>query len=356
MASRGAKHLILLSRSGAAKGAAKELVEDLQLQNVWVETPCVDIGDLDALKLTIQNLRSSGMPDIRGCIQASVVLRDNFFENMSYEDWTFSTNAKVVGSWNLHIALPDGLDFFILLSSLNGIVGGRGQANYSAGNTFKDALAEYRLSIGEKAISLDLGLMVSEGVVAENPHLLASLRRVGHLMDIENEEFLSIVDYYCDPNLPILKPEDSQTLIGLEMPHAVQAKGIDLNHAIYRPMFRELFQNIPRLADSSTVEANASATISRKSRLAAVKTFEGAKALITGWLCDKLSQILGLDDKDLDTDRAIHTFGIDSLVAIDLKNWLSRDIGAQLEVFTLLSNITVSQLADEITAKCTFGQ
>lgn len=65
---------------------------------------------------------------------------------------------------------------------------------------------------------------------------------------------------------------------------------------------------------------------------------------------------MGLDDKDFDTGRAIHTFAIDSLVAIDSKNWLSRDIGAQLEVFTLLSNITVSQLADEITVKFPFGQ
>ena len=74
---------------------------------------------------------------------------------------------KVQGSWNLHDLLPRGMDFFICLSSVSGVVGGGGQANYAAANTYMDALVRYRTMRGEKATAIDLGWMESEGVAAE---------------------------------------------------------------------------------------------------------------------------------------------------------------------------------------------
>lgn len=123
--------------------------------------------------------------------------------------------------------------------------------------------------------------------------IYASLRRVSHVIDIRNEEFLSIMDYYCDPELPILQPQNAQLPVSLEMPDAVLANGVDLNHAICRPMFRQLLQNTPRLNDSNGVEVNASATMSRTPRLAPVATFDDAKALRTGWLRDKTKSYCG---------------------------------------------------------------
>ena len=98
---------------------------------------------------------------------------------MTLEDWTTSTNPKVCGSWNLHALLPKRMDFFILLSSIVGIVGGAGQASYAAGNAFQDVLARYRVSIGEKGVSLDLGMMVGEGAVAEDEKLARALESSG---------------------------------------------------------------------------------------------------------------------------------------------------------------------------------
>lgn len=145
MAKQGARNLILLSRSGAKSIDAARLVHDLEDQGVCVATPMVDIGDIDSLKRELNTLQH--MPAVRGCIQATVVLKvrticvdichgtlhelisekDDFFENMSYEDWVASTRSKATGSRNLDAVLPDVLDFFILLSSLNGIFGGRGR-------------------------------------------------------------------------------------------------------------------------------------------------------------------------------------------------------------------------------------
>ena len=83
---------------------------------------------------------------------------------MSYSDWVAATKPKMQGSWNLHELMPEDLDFFVFLSSSTGVIGARGQANYAVGNSFQDALAQHRRSLGLAAVSLDLGLIIGAGV------------------------------------------------------------------------------------------------------------------------------------------------------------------------------------------------
>lgn len=262
---------------------------------------------------------------------------------MTYEDWKVGVNSKAAGSWNLHAALPSGLDFFVLIASLNGIIGGRAQANYAAGNTFKDALAHHRISMGEKAVSIDLGLMVAEGIVAENADLLASMRRIGHLMELSQADLLALLDYYCDPALPLLPHDQAQVLVGLETTTSVRAKNIDLHHAIYRPMFRQLF----RMDTSSSSSTNRAEAVDYSTELKEAASDEEAGALVTAWFRSKISRVLGLQEDDVDVERPVHTYGMDSLVAIDLKNWYAREIGAEVSVFLLLGNNTLEEVAQE---------
>ncbi|PQE15785.1 polyketide synthase protein [Rutstroemia sp. NJR-2017a BBW] len=352
MAKRGAKNLMLLSRSGAVSPAAKALVTELQMQGVTVVTPKLDISHLNNLKHTLE-IYAKSMPPIRGCIQATVALRDNIFKNMSYEDWTISTKSKVIGSWNLHAALGQNLDFFVLLSSLNGIFGGRAQANYAAGNTFKDALAHYRLSRGQKAVSIDLGLMATAGVVAENRSLLDSMRRIGHLMDIEQNELLAVLDYYCNPDLGCLSREEAQILVGIEMPHAILSKGIDLHHSIQRPIFRHLFRMSSGKTGTSSLNTQNLVVVDRAAALRKT-TDDEATTLVTSWFSHKICQVLGLVESDIDTGKPLHTHGIDSLIAIDLKNWLAREIGANIDVFMLMGNDPMEAISAESAKRSRF--
>ncbi|PZD41177.1 Polyketide synthase modules protein [Pyrenophora tritici-repentis] len=352
MVNRGARNLILLSRSGAKSEAAKHLVEELQGQGVRVLTPAVDIGLLSNLR-DVFCAATEGLPPIRGCIQATVALRDNLFENMTYEDWKISTQSKVSGSWNLHATLPAGLDFFILLSSINGVFGGRAQANYAAGNTYKDALAHYRIEQGEKAISIDLGLMVNEGVVAENEHLLSSMRRIGHLMDIRQEELIALLDIYCDANHPAPSHSEAQVLVGVELPADVLEKGIDLHHSIQRPLFRHLFQ-MTSAPSTKPQTASSSGPINRATALKESKNLDEAAEQVTEWFSAKVAQVLGVRVEDIDRAKPVNVYGIDSLVAIDLKNWMHREIGADVEVFILLANVSLQDLCREVVKKSGF--
>src|SRR5271169_5260152 len=87
---------------------------------------------------------------------------------MTAEGLSAALRPKVNGSWNLHTLLPKDMDFFVMLSSSAGIVGSRGQGNYSAGNTYQDALAHYRVSRNLPAATIDLGMILGVGYVAEN--------------------------------------------------------------------------------------------------------------------------------------------------------------------------------------------
>ncbi|KAE8374944.1 putative polyketide synthase [Aspergillus bertholletiae] len=344
MASRGARYLILLSRSGPQSPVARELVHELEQQGVYVATPRVDISNLSEVQAVLSTL-SHTTPPIRGCIQATVALRDNLFENMSHDDWTISTNSKAKGSWNLHQALPSNLDFFVLLSSLNGIFGSRAQANYAAGNTFKDALAHYRLARGQKAVSIDLGLMVAEGVVAESEFLLTSMRRLGHLMEIAQDELIALLDYYCNPDLPLLPHDAAQVIVGIEMPAKVIAKGVDLHHSIRRPIFSHLFRMYTQETSKRHNIHAGVASVDRSSKLRNAASHGEAAELVTEWLSAKVSQILGLSPSDIEPGKPIQTYGIDSLVAIDLKNWFETEIGTSMTVFDVMSNTPLCRLS-----------
>ncbi|KAK1139414.1 hypothetical protein N8T08_000777 [Aspergillus melleus] len=348
MASRGARHLILLSRSGPSTSTAQALVKELKDMGVKVATPKVDISNICRLEQTLAHL-SATMPPIRGCIQATVALRDNLYNNMSYEDWTISTDSKVTGSWNLHRALPQDLDFFILLSSLNGIFGSRAQANYAAGNTFKDALAHYRLAQKQKAVSIDLGLVVAEGVVAESEFLLSSMRRIGHMMEIAREELLALLDYYCNLALPLLPATEAQVIVGIELPDDVTAKGIDLHHSIRRPIFSHLFRmgsrNGTGASNGSSGQAvDQAALIDRPAILKALPSVGDATDQIVEWVAAKVAHMLGLSAADIDPSKPVHSYGIDSLIAVDLKNWFDREIGASITVFDLMGNAPLQRL------------
>lgn len=263
---------------------------------------------------------------------------------MTHEDWEISIRSKALGSWNLHKALPEILDFFIIISSLNGILGGRAQANYSAGNTFKDALAHHRISQGQKAVSIDLGLMVDEGFAAENEVLLNSMRRLGHFMDVTREELLALMDHYCDARLPLLSHEDAQVLVGIELPSAIRKKGIDLHHTLSKPTLRHLFA-IDACQAKTDGRAQSSETADRRTMLRNAASETEAEELVTEWLCGKLGQLVGLSPSEIDANKPVHHYGIDSLAAIDLRNWFEMEIGADVAVFELLGNRSIGSLS-----------
>lgn len=113
---------------------------------------------------------------------------------MTFEQMTASIRPKVQGTRNLYEYFPKDLDFFLMLSSIAGIAGSRGQSNYAAGNTFQDAFAKYRAGQNLRATSINLGTVVGVGYIAENESdLICENLKILGLKNIHEDEVLAVI-------------------------------------------------------------------------------------------------------------------------------------------------------------------
>ncbi|KAG9201298.1 hypothetical protein G6514_005846 [Epicoccum nigrum] len=349
MASKGAKNLVLLSRSGASSASAQQLVQELCNKGVRVEAFACDVTNVSRLSEVLSSV-SQTLPPIKGCIQGTMVLRDSVFENMTYEEWTTSLRSKRTASWNLHTLLPRDLSFFIFLSSLSGIVGTVGQANYAAGNVYQDALAEYRNRSGEAGVSLDLGVMGGVGVIAENDEYTQHRGGLGGVLQVvEENDFHAILDYFChsvgnsnngNGRSTMDMSRQGQALFGLPTArHRHELTASPSNSGNYesllsQPLFT-LLSHLDTSSDptSSPVDAN---TPNYAHLFATAASASSASSIVTLSLTHKLARAISIPAPDIDVAKPLHSYGVDSLVAVELRNWLAKEFGAKIAVFRLM--------------------
>lgn len=348
MAGRGAKNLILLSRRGPVQDAAKQLVQELEVSCDRVATPACDVTDSEALRDAIEKCLET-MPPVRGCIQGSMVLKDNRLENMTLDEWNDAVRPKANASWNLHDVLGGKLDFFIMLSSTVGITGGPEQANYAAGNTFQDALARHLAGQGGHAVSLDLPIIRGVGYVEERPELLDHLRTMGWAF-MEENEFHATLDYHCRPVDGAVSLVRSQVLPRFWLPQQTASAGHELPAWRLDPLFSHL------AVSSSTMATNSGAADTKKAAnyvalLSAAKSQEDAEKVVLEALLIKLSRVLSVDVSNLDAGKPLHAYGVDSLVAVELRSWIAKELKADVSVFDMTNASSISQVAATVVEK-----
>jgi amino acid adenylation domain-containing protein/non-ribosomal peptide synthase protein (TIGR01720 family) len=156
MARRGAKHLALISRTPPDVEARRTLDES-RASGCRVAGFIADVTDEASLRDALDAIRRQ-MPPIRGVVHAAAMLDDGVLELQDWPRYRRVMRPKIAGAWNLH-RLTDGdpLDFFVLFSSAASLFGSAGQTNYSAANSFLDALAHWRQSQGLPGLSINWG-------------------------------------------------------------------------------------------------------------------------------------------------------------------------------------------------------
>ncbi|KAL9618086.1 MAG: hypothetical protein Q9160_007156 [Pyrenula sp. 1 TL-2023] len=352
LASKGARHLLLLSRSGVNNESATRFMKEMTLAGVNVYAPACNISDSTSLKNVLEYCESA-MPPIKGCIQSSMVLRDGSFEAMSCADWKEPLQPKVAGSWNLHNLLPRNLDFFVFLSSLTGVVGSQYQANYAAGNTFQDHLAHLRVSRGERATSVSLGAMMDEGYLVGRRDVLDVLLNVKQLLPMSQAELFAIFDQYCQPSSPF-RPH---VITCLQLPAEAAAKGLQLASWMSLPIFSHLHQLSSSTSSSLTDQATSSSSSTSDDLYTTLKPLlltssaQELTPILTTALSTKLAKFLSLPVSDYDTSKPLHSYGIDSLIAMELRNWFRRVLKVEVSVFEILGGASTRVLAGTLAGK-----
>jgi hypothetical protein len=353
MATKGAKSILALSRSGNRSKVATGFVEEMKAAGVHVETPACDITDIAALRHTLSSV-ADRMPPLKGCIHAAMVIRDNLFTSMTQDDWNAALGPKIIGSWNLHECLPTDLDFFIMLASASGIIGSSGQANYAAGNTYQDSLAAYRIAHGQKAVSLDLSVMQEDGYFVDHKDALEQYLRIKKLVPMTQRNLFTVLEHYCDRTLS-LENITGQVIMGLSLPADIKKKGEEPASWIQQPLFSHLHQ-IGSAGTISTFEESTTSTGAPplSHQLASITSVAAAGAIISSALQEKLGRIFSRPSQEIDISKPMHTHGVDSLVAVELRNWLSHDIQIDVPVFEILGVSDIGALGRSIAKRLGF--
>ncbi|KAI1738681.1 hypothetical protein F4680DRAFT_459720 [Xylaria scruposa] len=352
MVDRGARHLIILSRSGPVSESAAELVSRLTCQGVMVFAPKCDASSATSLAEILQRCKAQGMPPIKGCINAAMVLQDAVFENMTHAQWQLTVDSKIQSSWNLHDMLPGGLDFFVLLSSLAGTCGTIAQSNYAGGCSAQDALARHRTASGQKAISFDVGWMRNIGIIAEKESYQRNRQQAADMQQIDDTELLALLDVYCDPDLPLLSVAKSQVLIGLLTPadFLLQCQAVPQMHD--RPLFGHFSHIVGQtIPEASVLVAENLGTLFRLEK----DTNERIQIVIRA-LAAKLARAMSISPNDVEPNKSLSSYGVDSLMAVELRNYIGREFQATVAVFDIMGGVPISSIGDLVVERSTIGK
>lgn len=264
---------------------------------------------------------------------------------MTVEDYKVPLKTKVHGTLNLSNRFnTTELDFFIMLSSLSGIVGSRGQANYAAGNTFQDALANQQHKSRTVYFSINLGLMENTDAYndLEGQKRTNNLLRQGWLPMNEDEMF-ALLSYAISPEgrkascRQIVTGIDSRSIHEAQNPTAV----------IQGTMFTHI-------RGSDTGQSDPSFPHDSQSRISAIKeapSVAHACQLITDAVTCQLSTIIALEYDKFPRDASMIDLGLDSLLAVELKNWIAREFDAPIQASEILDEPSVVALATKILSR-----
>lgn len=354
LVSRGARYLILLSRSGPRTPEAFDLLAKLQEDGVHIEAPACDVSDVTSLGTTIADC-STRMPPIKGCIQASMVMTESLFDRMSFGDWRAAVDPKVRGSWNLHTELPRDLDFFIMFSSVMGIFGTGLLSAYNAGNSYQDGLARYRVSQGERAVSIDLSAVADRGYIAENERYKTIFERNKKLAPVMTNEICALLDIYCDPDDMNSRNFDRcQSVVGVSHPASwnLEEEAFTMTqpfwgHIHHTPFSAGQHQLQEDFADSTKRKRLVDPRIS----LAAAESTEEVGKIASEALAQQISAVLGTPEDRIDFQKSMQSYGLDSLSAISVRNWISKVFDVDMPVFEMLGGTSFASVGMSIAQK-----
>jgi hypothetical protein len=246
--------------------------------------------------------------------------------------------------------MPRSLDFFVLLSSIASVTGSRGQANYSAANTFQDAFARCLAAAGQPCLSLNLGSIMSVGFAAER-NLTAALRRDG-FEGVSKAEFLALLDWACDPGCAAARdPRTAQLISGLAGAETLPAALFRDVYWTSKPMFRPLLQLSAVAQGAGAGSAKSAAQDDFASQLAGAAEAVAAKGAALAALVDRLARLLAVPREDIDPCRPILLFGIDSLIALELRRWIGKELRAEMSIFDIMQGASVEELAAKVVER-----
>ncbi len=328
----GVRSLVLASRQGLEAPGARELQAALAQLGVEVGIVACDVTDREQVRELLESVPSQW--PLRAVVHAAGALDDGSITTLTTERLDRVLAVKVDAAWHLHELTRDmDLDAFVLFSSLAGVMGAPGQANYAAANAFLDALAAHRRTQGLPAISMAWGWW--EQATGLTGHLrdvdLARMRRSG-IASISSQEGLELLDTAWGDADAVAVPV---RLDNAALRAQARAGGLPT-------MLRGLVRAAPRprlqRAEGSLLLERLRGAPAEESRRIVLQTVRGEIAAVLGHSSPEV----------IDARRALKELGFDSLLAVELRNRLNAATGIRLPVTLVFDYPTAVLLADHV--------
>lgn len=333
---QGARHLVLVSRSGLRTALDAEAVDALRAQGGHIVVQQLDVADKDAVLELLKAVQRDG-PPLAGIVHSAAVLADARLVDMTLPRFLAALRPKALGAWNLHQAtleLGIELEHFVLLSSISAVFGLVGQSNYATANCFLDALAEHRQRLGLRATSVNLGMLGryagmwntqgADALMAQFQNQGWGLMSLAEALDWLRQSFA-------------------------EQP--VQRLAARLDFAQFAKAYPNLRidARFARLFQRATSRPTAESASRLSERLYALAP-DARLAALTEGLCSTLARILGVAPAAVAPEEPLGSLGLDSLMLTQLNNWIYRELGVSLPIMKLLRGPSLRVLAEHILA------
>ncbi|MCX4545398.1 type I polyketide synthase [Streptomyces sp. NBC_01565] len=325
LAGAGVERLVLTSRRGLDAPGAADLVAELPGLGVEVSVVACDAADRDALR----TLLAAEADTLTAVVHTAGMLDDGVLDALTPDRFESVLRAKATSALNLHeltVELGIELSAFVLFSSMSGMTGAPGQANYAAANAYLDALAEQRRAAGLAATSLAWGPW-AEGGMAADEALEARMRREG---------------------LPPMAPDTAMAVLGQSVASSGDAALLvaDVDWKRFGPAFAVARSStlFAELEETRTAAHASSDSASPVDRLAGLGVAELERELL-GLVRTHVAAVLGHDGVDaVGAERAFKELGFDSLTAVELRNRLGAATGVRLPATLIFDYPTASAL------------
>ncbi|WP_433722795.1 SDR family NAD(P)-dependent oxidoreductase [Nocardia sp. CA-129566] len=328
----GARDLLLISRRGPAAPGALELSSELAESGARVAIVAADVTDRDALAAAI------GDRTIGAVVHTAGLTEDGVVTALTREQLDRVLRPKLDAAWHLHeLTLDHDPAAFVLYSSVAGLLGTAGQANYAAANAYLDGLAEYRHAQGLPATSLAWGLWAGSSELSG--HLedvdLRRLARSG-LLPLDPAEALDLFDAAVRTGEPVLAVT------------RLDQEALRANESGVPAPLRELVRTRVRRAAAASAEPDL------PGRLAGLEPDARIQALVE-LVRARAAAALGHDDDAMVTrDRSFQELGFDSLMAVELRNDLGKALALSLPATLIFDHANPAALAEHLAGRLGF--